>query len=392
MQEYFGWYYMWGMALEVKVLDRELVASIPFVPKGFEIVLKPVSGDIFRMAGGPMDGSRMWFRRSPSGEVLSIQADEIELAKVPPEKVPLLPVIERFPAPPYELTPKKDSAFDTLLDSVLVKQDGDWIDYKLPYPKHEFIQYLTAQDLLIFHGSNKDDITVFEPTRKSIELRDNTGRGNVQGVYGTQDALWAMFFAIVDRSKLRGSIRNGVMYFHKRVSSHREKKQRLAVYNFSINQDQLAERPYRTGTLYLCSRSPFVRLRMGEAFSNEWVSEEPIAPMAKLSIDPQDFPFLDQIGGHDDHEVIQWQSLGKKIRTAAVSAQMTEAGLKITLPHSQELKADLDAFVRLHHVFVPTASLESQLQDSVLVLFFTELPPAYRQTLTESYRAILTGP
>ncbi len=46
-----------------------------------------------------------------------------------------------------------------------------------------------------------------------------------------------MFFAVVDRSRLRGSIRNGVVYLQN------EAGEALAVYNFSLNQDQLAKRP-----------------------------------------------------------------------------------------------------------------------------------------------------
>ena len=57
------------------------------------------------------------------------------------------------------------------------------------------------------------EIDEFQPARKSMELYDETGRGNLQAVYGTHDGLWAMFFAIIDRPNLQGSIRNGVTYF-----------------------------------------------------------------------------------------------------------------------------------------------------------------------------------
>ena len=97
MKEYFGWYYMMGMVFEVKFTGGELVAAVPFVPPGYEIVLHPVGSDIFRMQGGPLDGGRIWFRRSSAGEVVSIQADEFELARVPAEKMADLVVVERKP-------------------------------------------------------------------------------------------------------------------------------------------------------------------------------------------------------------------------------------------------------------------------------------------------------
>lgn len=389
MKDYFGWYYWLGLVLEVKPIGGDLVAVVPFVPVGYEIVLKPLGDDIFRMQGGPLDGGRLWFQRSSTGDVMSAQVDELELVKIPDHKVAGLPITERIQAPSFELTEEKNIAFDHLLDEALIKQDGSWINYDLSYPKHEFIQYLTAQDLLIFHGSNQLDISLFEPVRKSIELRDHAGRGNIQGVYGTQDALWAMFFAIVDRSRLQGSIRNGVLYFHKRRSVDSAKSSQLAVYNFSINKNQLSEKPYKTGALYLFSRSSFVRLRMGEAFSNEWVSELPVSPIARLEVNPQDFPFLEQIGGHDDSEVIRWNILGQRIRENTVAASLETDGFVIQLPNTPELSQLMDEFIHLHKIFVPTATIEVHCNTANQVMVIDHLPPAYRQTLSESYRPFL---
>ena len=292
-------------------------------------------------------------------------------------------------APSYDLTEDRDAAYNALLDTAFLQQDGSWIDYDLPFPKHEFIQYLTAQDLLIFHGSNVLDISLFEPVRKSIELRDHTGRGNVQGVYGTHDALWAMFFAIVDRSRLQGSIHNGVLYFHRRRSVSSAKPSKLAVYNFSINKDQLADRPYQTGALYLLSRSTFVRLHMGEGFANEWASELPVSPIARLKVNPQDFPFLEQIRGHDDSELIQWNTLGQRIRESAAAASLDLDRFTIQLPDNPEMVQVLAEFIRLHEIFMPAAGLNVRPSGAHLELVIDRLPPAYRQTLSESYRDLL---
>lgn len=389
MKEYYGWYYMLGMVFEVKLDHDELVAMVPYVPPGYEIVLQSVGDDIFRMQGGPLDGGQMRFRRNSSGEVVSIQAEEFELARIPAETAEELPIVERFQAPAFELTEKKASDFTDLLGAVLERQDGGWIDYDLPYPKHEFIQYLTDQDQLIFHGSNHMDIELFEPVRKSIELRDNSGRGNVQGVYGTQDGLWAMFFAIVDRSRLRGSIRNGVMYFQERRSEDPSETSRLAVYNFSINQEQLAEQPYTAGALYLFPRTNFTRLRMGNSDSNEWVSELPVSPIARLKIEPADFPFLSQISGHDDSELIQWGTLGQRVRECAVAANLQADQLTIQLPYTADMSQLVEEFTRLNRVFVPAVRINVLPGAESLALVLDHLPPAYRQTLSESYRDLL---
>ena len=96
---------------------------------------------------------------------------------------------------------------------------------------------------------------------------DERAYGNQQAVYATQDALWSRSFAIVDRSRITGSIRNGVQYYHNRAGEP------LALYNFSINRQHLAEQPWRSGTLYFLPRDSFVRMPLaGQALSNEWAS------------------------------------------------------------------------------------------------------------------------
>jgi len=204
LQDYFGFYYFMGMALEVQERDGGLVAAVPHVPPGYEIVLEQLEEDTFQLYGGQLDGGTVKFVRNNAGEITAIRAGGFELVRIAPESVKEMPVVERLLAPRLDLTPEKDAAFAALFQSILEKADGGWVDYNLPYPKHEFVQYVNAQDVVIFHGSNNPDIETFVPIRKSVELRDETGRGNLQAVYGTHDGLWSMFFAIVDRPNLRG--------------------------------------------------------------------------------------------------------------------------------------------------------------------------------------------
>jgi len=235
--------------------------------------------------------------------------------------------------------------------------------------------------VVIFHGSNNPDIETFVPIRKSVELRDETGRGNLQAVYGTHDGLWSMFFAIVDRPNLRGSIRNGVMYFHNREGEP------LAVYNFSINQDQLSEKPWREGTLYFLPRDTFVRLRLIEnVYANEWASEQEVKPIAKLHLQPEDFPFLEQIGGHDDGELMRLGALSKAIRAAARSASLEDDRFTVTLPGDIE---GLEEYVKLQRVFTPAAQFSITSADDEMILQITSLPPAVRQVIRNDYKDLL---
>jgi len=380
-QDYFGIYYFMGMMFDVEERNGKLVAAVPDVPEGYEIVLEPLEGDSFRMLGGPLDGETTVFVRNDSGEVTATRAGGFELVKVSPEAARDLPAVNRFPAPALEITPEKEAAFSLLLQDILEKGDGGWINYDLPHPKHEFIQYVMVRDVVIFHGSNHDDIETFAPVRKSYELRDETGRGNLKAVYGTHDGLWSMFFAVVDRPNLRGSIRNGVMYFCNQAG------ERLAVYNFSINQDQLPEKPWRQGTLYFLPRDTFMRLKMTEnSYANEWASEQEVKPIAKLSINPEDFPFLDQISGHDDGELMRLGALSKSIRESARSASLDKDRFTITLPAEME---GLDEFVKLQRIYMPAMKVTVTPSGSASILEVTSLPPAYRQVLSDDYADLL---
>ena len=383
-QSFHGCYYMMGMALDVRDVDGQLAAAVPGVPPGFEILMEPIDTDRFRLYGGPLNGSVVEFVRADGGEVSALRAGEFELTKVSPENARTLPVTERLLAPDLELTAEKEAAFKSLFQNLLAKNDGGWVDYDLPYPKYEFIQYLNTQDAVIFHGSNNSGIETFSPVRTSMELFDKSGRGNLQAVYGTHDGLWSMFFAIVNRKQLRGSIRNGVMNFHNRAG------ETLSVYNFSINQDQLAEQPWCAGALYLLPRGTFVRTKLSEeTYSNEWVSEEAVKPIAKLALQPKDFPFLKQIGGHDDGELIRSGELAKNIREAALSAALKDDHFTVRLP--VEMDGQLEEYIELQRKYMPAARFGISVSDDAVVLEISALPPAVRQLIAKEYADLLNG-
>lgn len=383
--DYVGHYYYMGLALEVKQLGEQLVVAMHGVPDGYEMILEPLQGDQFRSHGGPIDGSVVKFTRDEKRRVTALHTGQFEMMKVDPSQLADLPLTQWLLAPDPDLSPSKRAQFDHLLQSCLQQDDGGWIPYDLPYPRHEFVQYLSDQDRFIFHGSNNLEIETFQPFRKSMELRDSTGRGNIAGVYGTHDGLWSMFFAVIDRSALRGSIRNGVMYFQNRAG------ERLPVYHFSINQEQLAQKPLTEGALYLLPRSPFKRLRLTDvSFANEWASEEPVRAIAKLHLQPGDFPFLDRIGGHDDGELLRLEELSAEIRASAVAAQLAGDRLEVTLPAAAAVASRLDEYIALQKVMIPAAAFEVRRAGDEFRLVVTSIPPAVVHLLQKTYAELLT--
>ena len=136
------------------------------------------------------------------------------------------------------------------------------------------------------------DLDTFLPRRNSVEIMDQGGTGNRAAVYGTPFGLWAMWFAVIDRAKLKGSIRNGAMSWHDRAGRP------TTLYRFSVHKDYVGGDIWRTGTLYLLPKEDFepIPFYPGGPASNEWASTTEVRPLARLTIDPGDFPFLDQVG------------------------------------------------------------------------------------------------
>lgn len=378
LQQYTGRYEVFGFTVDISVVDGELLAAVPDVPAGYEIVLAPVGEHAFRMQSGPFRGAVMAAVFGDDG-VSGFQAGPFLINRTTDDAAAPTP---RLLAPPLQLDATKEAAFASLLGEILAGE-LDWIDDRLDYPKHEFIQYVMAQDVVLFHSSNRDDIDIFEPVRKSVELRDETGRGNQQGIYATHDGLWSMFFGVVNRAQLQGSIRNGVSHFHNRAGDE------LAVYTFSINQHQLADRPYCDGAIYFFPRDRFTRLMMfGDIASNEWVCREQLRPLARLRLSPDDFPFLEQIAGHDDGPLLRLNELSRLVREAATAAHNEDDHFVVVLPAAAAAAEHLDEYLALLADFMPGRySLEPH--DEQIHWIVQNPSPAQWQTLKDLYAPLL---
>src|SRR3954471_23924433 len=105
--------------------------------------------------------------------------------------------------PSVNVDQRTQSAFDELLKTTLSSGGCPTIQFTLPWPRWQFLCYLTDHYNFALHGSGNSDIALFEP-RQSNDLTDF---GNQKAVYAASDGLWALFFAIVARERV-GSITN----------------------------------------------------------------------------------------------------------------------------------------------------------------------------------------
>ena len=302
------------------------------------------TGSTWTVVGGPADGATVETSESGlslGGVIPMRQLDD------PPSPTPGLGIRP----PPLRVDPQRDARFAQLWESA-----SGPILWELPYPKHEFLAWLESQDGFVFHGSNRSDITLFKTKRESFEIDDVAGRGNLEAVYGTVRPLWAWYFAIVDRPRIRGSLRNGVArYLDGRGDDH-------IVYYLSLASQDLVSRPFTNGSIYIFDRSRFapIPLYPGGPPSPEWGCFEGVEPRARIEVTPDEYPLLDQIGGHDEAEMFEYADAAEQLYELVVEVVSVDPDLVVTL-REEPAPELVERYVRLGSEAFPgtTRSVES---------------------------------
>ena len=209
--------------------------------------------------------------------------------------------LQRPGAAPDEAT---RAAFDALLDETLARGGGPLIDYTLAAPKWQFLCHAADHRGLALHGSGQPDIAEFEPRQPS----DLTDFGNQKAVYAAADGLWAMYFAIVDRDRYPLTLMNGCIRVQDTAGSISG-----PLYFFSVSQSARPAEPWRSGTVYLLPSATFAQqppmpFHGAQVHIAQLASPEPVRPLARLAITPEDFPLLQQIRGHDDERLAEFSA------------------------------------------------------------------------------------
>jgi hypothetical protein len=310
-----------GVGFSVVERAGRLVMVEPDVPEGFEPVLEWTGPATLRISTGPWAGMVVVFDVEEGRVTGGLAGGVIPVERA--DEAPSATSGAGLLAPSYRTDPGRDEKLRATWNQ---RSIGNLLTAPDHVPVHTFVQWLMAREEFIFHGSNRTEITELEPRRESMEVNNVGGHGNLGAVYGTHDGLWAMFFAIVDRSKLRGSIRNGVGTYTT------DDGRSTDLYRFSVEYRSLADRPFRSGALYLFPRERFERIPLypGGPPSNEWACFDPVSPLAAISVTPDDFPFLDQIGGHDDGDLVRLGEVGDQVFTHVVSAVRITNGVRLT--------------------------------------------------------------
>lgn len=198
-----------------------------------------------------------------------------------------IPPIRRRVAP---VDPMVAYEFNRVFNASLIHRGESPIEYNLPYPKIDFLNYLCDWRGLVAHGTNLPDLKVLQPVRRST---DSSEFGNRQQIFCSPDAIWALWFAILDKTKYR-TTRNGCIG----VGSDAKREK---YYHFELLRDLKDQFPFTSGTLYLARAEDFPSRHRIPALNffggdfEEWGSADPVTPLAKIAVEPQDFPYLDRV-------------------------------------------------------------------------------------------------
>ena len=187
-----------------------------------------------------------------------------------------------------------EAAFERLVHAV-DEAGGAEIDYVAAAPKHAFFRHLLEHRPVLLHGTRDATIERFDPRRQTDYDNEWTN-----AVFATDDAIWPIFFAVVNRPVARSLINACSRRYGE---SH---------YYFSIGTDPKRSDAWRSGWIYVLPRETFRLHPSGP----EWLSPLAVRPLARVRVDPTDFPFLGDVVQH---------TLGEPVSRAVVRATLGRA-------------------------------------------------------------------
>lgn len=202
--------------------------------------------------------------------------------------------------PGAEPGPQERAAFERMWERAIGSGDCPMVEVE-PALRWRFLCHLADARGFVLHGSGDPGIDVFEP-RQAIDL---SAFGNQKAVYAAGDGIWAMFFAIVDRDRV-GSVTNACVRLADTAGNVSPPR-----YVFSVSRSALPNRPWRSGTVYVLPGDSFelqAPLRFGEFEVRipQLASLVAVRPLARVAVEPADFPFLSHIRGHDDDRLAEY--------------------------------------------------------------------------------------
>jgi hypothetical protein len=193
-----------------------------------------------------------------------------------------------LPSPRMVISREEEMLFNIIFENALRSKDST-IQYNLSIPKYKFLQYLSDNKNVLFHGSNNHLIQRFEPRVQTLF------DGKIdKAVFATKDPVWSTFFSVLNKKSLIGSIRNGSMTANRKQKYH----------FYSLTKQTFNNKPWTSGTVYLVPEQSFTQISNGSLQFDEWICRETVMPLVKMEVEPKDFYFINQVSTHRESESI----------------------------------------------------------------------------------------
>jgi hypothetical protein len=166
-------------------------------------------------------------------------------------------------------------------------------------PAWAWLSWLSDTQGFVAHGTGPSDITVFEPRQSN----DTGWFGNRKAVYAASDAVWAMFFAIMNRPTVPMRIVNSAISVWKNGKLEPR-------YFFGASGAALTQvNAFREGWVYLLPSVGFEREPADDSLGFEFESHhlaclDSVRPAFRVPVRPIDFPFLDRIHAYTEDELV----------------------------------------------------------------------------------------
>lgn len=172
--------------------------------------------------------------------------------------------------PPVVRDAARHDAFENLIANAHAG-DGTLAAAACPYPVHELLTHLVVEHRLLLHGSNSTDLEVLEP-RPAHDFDTE-----LQAVVACDDGIWPLFYAVVARER-SGGIFTACLHVGRPTRVRR-------LYAFATVSDPADPASWSQGTVYALPRAGFRR-----EWGREWVSGQPVRPLFRVLVGPDDFP------------------------------------------------------------------------------------------------------
>jgi len=173
--------------------------------------------------------------------------------------------------------PARREAFDALVADARAG-DGTVDAAACPYPVHELLTHLVTAHHLLLHGSNDAALDVLDP--RPAQDYDT----ELLAVVATDDGIWPIFYAVVAREGIEEVFT---------ACTHLGRGSRLRrFYMFAMGADPNLPTSWTQGVVYALPRTGFRR-----EWGHEWVNPEPVRPVLRIPVGPEDFPLRDAVVG-----------------------------------------------------------------------------------------------